>query len=533
MAYRERQKISQMTPKGANLEATDLIEISELVSGSYVTKSITGLEIINAASGGITPDLQQVTDVGSTTTNSISVTIGVNEYSAVNALNVTTENIAADTHATIENTGTLLLKTGAEESSLKNTNVTNPSVVLEFPDKATGSYTIATTSDLTNGTVTSVDLTMPSAFTVSGNPITTAGTLAVSGAGTASQYVRGDGTLATLPSSGGGGSSVFYYLNGSVAASVATYNQMDFNAVIGAGTDFTLVGNGLIAQFLTDAGNPNRLLIPGGAWNFEMFFSMSSTGGLQKFYVELLKYDGATFTSIASTSTNPEAITGGTTTDLYITSLAVPSTVLLATDRLAVRVYIIDSSGGRTATLHTEDNNLCQIITTFAGGVSSLNGLTANTQNFAVGTTGTDFNISSVTDIHTFNLPTASATNRGALSTTDWSAFNGKASYTPRVQSVTSAATVTPVNTNDLVKITAQAAALALTNPTGTWDEGQPLMIRIKDNGTARAITYDTNYRAIGVTLPTTTVISKTTYLGLIYNSTDTKFDVIGVTTQA
>jgi hypothetical protein len=52
MAYRERQKISQMTPKGAALEATDLIEISTIESGSYVTKSITGQEIIDAASGG-------------------------------------------------------------------------------------------------------------------------------------------------------------------------------------------------------------------------------------------------------------------------------------------------------------------------------------------------------------------------------------------------------------------------------------------------------------------------------------------------
>jgi hypothetical protein len=52
MAYRERQKISQMTPKGADLEATDLIEISTIESGSYVTKSITGQEIIDAASGG-------------------------------------------------------------------------------------------------------------------------------------------------------------------------------------------------------------------------------------------------------------------------------------------------------------------------------------------------------------------------------------------------------------------------------------------------------------------------------------------------
>ena len=111
--------------------------------------------------------------------------------------------------------------------------------------------------------------------------------------------------------------------------------------------------------------------------------------------------------------------------------------------------------------------------------------------------------------------------------------FSTAGIYTPRVQSVTSSATVTPTSTNDLVKITAQAVGLTLANPTGTWDEGKDLIIRIKDNGTARSIAYGTKYRAIGVTLPTTTVLSKTTYLGLIYNSTDDTFDVIGVTTQA
>ncbi len=39
---------------------------------------------------------------------------------------------------------------------------------------------------------------------------------------------------------------------------------------------------------------------------------------------------------------------------------------------------------------------------------------------------GVGFNINSATATHTFNLPTASATNRGALSTTDWSTFNNK-----------------------------------------------------------------------------------------------------------
>ena len=274
--------------------------------------------------------------------------------------------------------------------------------------------------------LTSVGLSMPTAFTVSNTPLTTNGTLAVTGAGTAAQYIRGDGQLATFPSSASGGSSVNYYLNGSVNASVAGYKQLSNTATIGGGTDFTLVGNGLIAQFLTDVGNPNRIEIPGGAWNFEMFFQVSSSGGNQKFYVELLKYNGTTFTSIASSSAVPEEITGGTAIDLYLTSLAVPTTALLITDRLVIRVYIVDNSGGRTVTLHTEDNTLCEIVTTFAGGISALNGLSANTQYLATGTSGTDFAISSLTDTHTFNLPTASATNRGALSSADWTTFNNK-----------------------------------------------------------------------------------------------------------
>jgi hypothetical protein len=97
---------------------------------------------------------------------------------------------------------------------------------------------------------------------------------------------------------------------------------------------------------------------------------------------------------------------------------------LLVTDRLAIRIYVITS--GRTITLHTEDGNLCEVLTTFSTGLNALNGLTAQVQYFATGTSGTDFAITSATDTHTFNLPTASATNRGALSSADWSTFSGK-----------------------------------------------------------------------------------------------------------
>lgn len=47
-------------------------------------------------------------------------------------------------------------------------------------------------------------------------------------------------------------------------------------------------------------------------------------------------------------------------------------------------------------------------------------------KTLSTGTSGTDFAIAHAANSVTFNLPTASGTNRGALSTTDWTAFNGK-----------------------------------------------------------------------------------------------------------
>lgn len=104
---------------------------------------------------------------------------------------------------------------------------------------------------------------------------------------------------------------------------------------------------------------------------------------------------------------------------------------------------------------------------------------------------------------------------------------------TPRVQSVASAGTVTPsADADDAVKITAQAASLILANPSGTPTSMQALLLRLKDNGTVRSISWGSQYRGIGLTLPTVTVVSKTMYFGLVWNSDDTKWDVVGYSVE-
>jgi hypothetical protein len=371
----------------ASLTSPGVVEVNVPGGGGSGVTSVTGTAPI-ASSGGATPDIS-ITQADGTTDGYLSST----DWNTFD--------------------GKFNVPTGLSTDYLDGLGSPQP-----FPSIPTG-------------TVTSVDLSMPAAFSVSGNPVTTSGTLAVTAAGVATQYIRGDGQLANFPTSSGGGASVSYYLNGSVSQGTfggVAMREINKVPVIGGGTDFTINADGYIQSFITDANDPNQLEIPAGNWNFENYFSASSGGGSPKFYIELYKWDGATLTLIASNSTNPENITGGTAIDLYLTALAVPQTTLAATDRLAVRFYVIHS--GRTITMHTEDNHLSQIITTFSTGLTSLNGLTAQTQLLAVGTSGTDFAISSTTATHTFNLPTASAANRGALSSADWTTFNGKVATT-------------------------------------------------------------------------------------------------------
>jgi hypothetical protein len=313
------------------------------------------------------------------------------------------------------------------------------------------------------GSVTSVGLTMPSAFTVSGSPVTAAGTLAVTGAGNTGQYIRGDGSLANFPSTGGGGGQIFYF-NGNVAQpSIGgnNYFQLGTNANTGPAANFTRATTGILARFITDVGSPNHLIIPSGVWTVDVYLSETGGGSNNaEILAKLYTYNGSTFTLIATSTV--EQITNGNVPDLYTFSISVPSTVTAATDRVYIE-FDIQNTNGKTVTLYTEGNKIGEVHTTYAIGLSSLNGLTANTQNFATGTAGTDFGISSSGSTHTFNLPTASASNRGALSSADWSEFKGKQNAVGFTTVGTALATLPDPNAVRYLRINAGNTVSALT----------------------------------------------------------------------
>jgi hypothetical protein len=373
-------KISEL-PVGSALSGTEEIPIVQ----SATTKKITAQDVADLASGG---DLQQVTDNGNTTTNDLIVTDGSGEGAIIGQTIIVTQNTDNDSFASINNDGSLRLQGNGIASQLKNTNVTNSDVILEFPNKATGSYTIATTDNYVpyTGATTNVDL---------------------DDNGLDAKFIKIKGT------GGNGHLNLKHQSSGSTA------------------------GGSESVIYADNSGNPK--------W----------------------KNDG---NAVQNVMLENSAITGATKTKITYDAKG-----LVTAGADATTADIADSSNKRY-----------------------------------------------VTDANLVVIGNTSGTNTG-----DQTFFN------PRVQTVSSSATVTAVSTNDIVTITAQAVGLTLANPTGTFEEGQSLIIRVKDNGTARSITYGANFRAIGVTAPTTTVISKTTYIGCIYNSTDTKFDIIGVCTEA
>lgn len=100
----------------------------------------------------------------------------------------------------------------------------------------------------------------------------------------------------------------------------------------------------------------------------------------------------------------------------------------------------------------------------------------------------------------------------------------------PRSTSTATTATLTPdADAYDVVSVTAQAGAITVTNPTGTFKDGQSLTVRLCDDGTSRAITWGTDYDAFEPdNLHAATVTGKTMVFRFMWNAATSKWDLIG-----
>lgn len=116
-------------------------------------------------------------------------------------------------------------------------------------------------------------------------------------------------------------------------------------------------------------------------------------------------------------------------------------------------------------------------------GISSLNGLTADTQTFAVGSSGSDFAIDSSGSTHTFNIPDAGSSARG-LVTTGSQTFAGAKTFSSSVTVSAENAGMTLHNTNGGrdATISLFSGNLYLTRSGGNLNGNWPLTLNLEDN---------------------------------------------------
>ena len=175
------------------------------------------------------------------------------------------------------------------------------------------------------------------------------------------------------------------------------------------------------------------------------------------------------------------------------------------------------------------------------------------TDDNGTGTTGTVLNKAWFDSVYA-SIDTLAATlysvpggGTGAVSLTGLVIGNGTSAMTasttitgirvtPRVTTITSSATPT-INTDNCDAVTITALALAITSMTtnlsGTPVNFDKLTIRIKDNGTARGITWGASFVAKGVALPTTTVLGKLLTVGFIYDTVAATWGCVAVAQEA
>ena len=284
----------------------------------------------------------------------------------------------------------------AYNDSIVSAAVTGTATKLLTLNQQDGGTITASWSDIDTG-LTSVGVSMPTAFTVTNSPLTSNGTIAITGSGNGLQYIDGTGALQTFPS-----------LTGFVPYTGATGSV---NLGVYSLTATSLIKNG---------GTSGQFLKADGSVDSSAYIVLGSLSASAP-----LSYNNLTgaFSIIQS----------GTVTDGYLSSTDWNT---FNSKQGALTLTTTGTSGASTLIGNTL--NIPQYTDQFVGTVTSVAALT-------LGTIGTDLSSSVVnsttTPVITLNVPTASAVNRGALSAADWATFNSKQPAGNYITSLTGEAT--------------------------------------------------------------------------------------------
>ena len=157
---------------------------------------------------------------------------------------------------------------------------------------------------------------------------------------------------------------------------------------------------------------------PTGATGSGTVTSVSGTGTVSGLSLSGTVTSSGNITLGGTLSTPVSTINDSTTVGQNFVKLANPSSITFPRINADNTVSTLDASTFRTAIGAG----------TLSSAIISLNSQTGTTQTFAIGTSGTNFNILSASNVHTFNIPYASSTNSGLLGNTDWTNFNNKQS---------------------------------------------------------------------------------------------------------